>query len=332
MQQSFPLTALVTGASGFIGGHLAQRLLRDGWRVKLLLRNPMKIVDDLKNTEIIEGDLANTHALKQAVTDVSVIFHCAAKVDSWGRREDYFETNFTGTKNLLQDIAENNQSLRRLVHISTVDVYGFPKNSCDENSPIIQTGFAYGDSKGAGEIYLRDFCVEHDIPYTIFRPCNVIGPGSQFIERIGKELQGGLMLTVDKGGANAGILYIDTLINYMLWAAAAPEAVSQCYNVRESYDVTWSQFISRFRKSLNSRSPVINLPFALADNASRACVLFYRIFMPSKEPLIHPLIIRIFGITCGHDAGKIHAACPSETISFNEAMRRSVEWFLKERT
>ena len=332
MQQSSPATALVTGATGFIGGHLARRLLAEGWRVKLLVRNPAKLSSDLKEAEIVEGDLANIEALKSAVTDVTVIFHCAAKVDSWGTRADYWAVNVMGVKNLLEAVAQNNPKLSRLVHLSTVDVYGFPKKPCDETAPTVATGFAYGDSKIEGEVYLRSFCAGHNIPYTIFRPCNVIGPNSQFIERIGQQLREGLMLNIDKGRANAGLLYIDTLIGYMLAAAVNAKAAGQIYNVREAYDVSWAEFISNFRSSLKSSALVISLPFGVADIFSRLCVLFYRLLMPTKEPVLHPLIIRIFGRSCGHDATKIHAAYTVESLGFAEAMRNSVKWYLQEKS
>jgi len=322
-------SALVTGATGFIGEHLARRLLREGWQVTLLVRTASKLAADLQSdTKIIVGSLADTAALAQAVADVSVVFHCAANVNTWDTPEAYRSTNVDGTHNALQAIATHNPGLARLLHISTADVYGFPEAPCDETSAMVTSGFGYGDSKREGEQLVREFCTQQHIPFTIIRPCNVIGSKSQFIERIGKELASGLMLTINKGRANAGIVYIDSLVDYLIWAARAEIARSECYNVRDPYDVTWAQFIQHFRKTLRGRGMVINMPFSVVDKAAWACELLWRTFLPTREPLLHRLLVCIFGRTCGHSARKIqkHSGIIPQ-LSFEEAMHRSIEWY-----
>ncbi|WP_413889520.1 NAD-dependent epimerase/dehydratase family protein [Candidatus Aalborgicola defluviihabitans] len=78
--------------------------------------------------------------------------------------------------------------LFRLVHVSTVDVYGFHESPCNELSDASGGEFGYGRSKLIGEDLVRQWGKEHSMPFTIVRPCNVIGPGSQFIQRIGQSL------------------------------------------------------------------------------------------------------------------------------------------------
>lgn len=324
--------ALVTGATGFIGGRLAERLAADGREVRLLVRNPQRLAPGLRGTpDILVGDLADEALLLRAVEGVSVIFHCAANVHTWDRWDAYYSANVSGVKNLLAAIAQARPPLKRLVHVSTVDVYGFPDEPADEQYPLSPSGFGYGDSKQIGESLVRERCDAAGLPYTILRPGNVIGPGSQFIVRIGAELKSGLMLTVAGGSANAGFVYIDNLVDYMLWAADSEKALGECYNVRDAYDATWADFVRAFRCGINGKGVVLDLPFWAADAAARALELAWRVALPGREPLLHRLLVRIFGRTCGHSAEKLreHSALRN-LIGFDEAMEKSTRWFLEQ--
>jgi len=323
-------SALVTGATGFVGRALAIALLQRGWAVHLLVRDRSRLDAQLaKECQITIGDLSNQAALRAAADSVQFVFHCAANVNTWDTSDAYHESNVTGVSNLLEAIKQRRSSLRRYVHISTVDVYGYPEAPATEDSPTNGAGFGYGETKLLGEELARHTCSSAGIPFVILRPCNVIGPRSQFIERIGAELSSGLMLKIDGGQANAGLLYIDNLVNYLIWSATAREALDQCFNVRDTEDISWSEFIDRFKLSIDGRGLVINLPFRLADALARIWKTLHTATRnPREEPLLHPLLIRIFGRTCGHSALKIQSAYNGdEMASFDEAMQKSMKWY-----
>ncbi|MGA7181531.1 MAG: NAD(P)-dependent oxidoreductase [Thiobacillaceae bacterium] len=322
--------ALVTGATGFIGGHLAQQLLDQGWTVKVLARDPLKLGPSLRSMcEVIVADICDEGALRRAVRQTDVVFHCAANVSTWDRGDAYYAVNVLGVKNLLNAIVMENAALLRLVHLSTVDVYGFPVAPCNEQCTTSGSGFGYGETKLQGESLVREYCEKYHIQYTILRPANVIGPGSQFISRIGDGLKSGVMLTVDGGRTNAGMLYVGNLVDYLIWAAQAESSINKIYNVRDNYDVDWLTFIKRFRASIEGRGVVINLPFAMADAIAYGMEAVYRRVAPSREPLLHRLLVRFFGRTCGHDAEKIRFESGyAGRVGFDEAMDRSVSWFL----
>lgn len=325
-------SALVTGATGFVGHALVKRLLRRGWRVRVLVRDRARLDPLLADLcEITVGDLDNQAALRDAVGSVEFVFHCAANVSTWAPMDSYYEANVRGVANLLEAIKERRTPLQRYVHVSTVDVYGYPLAPASEDSPTDGAGFGYGETKLLGEELARRTCSSAGIPFVILRPCNIIGPGSQFIERIGAELSSGIMLKIDGGRANAGLLHIDNLVNYLMWSATAQEALNQCFNVRDAEDVSWSEFIDRLKTGIGGRGLVVNLPFSLADVLARGAKTVYATCAPRKEPILHPLLIRMFGRTCGHDAVRIHDAYDGEDmVSFDEAMQQSVEWYLDE--
>ena len=296
-----------------------------------MIRKPSALSNELRQRcDIIVGDLADVDALSRAVSGVAVIFHCAANVNTWDRWEAYYQANVVGVQNLLQAIATSNPQLKRLVHVSTVDVYGFPDSPSSELGATSGAGFGYGESKLAGESLVRRTGQELGIPFTIIRPTNVIGAGSQFIERMGDALNSGLMLTVDGGRVNAGLVFIDNLVDFLLWAASSEVAQGECYNVRDPYDATWSEFITRLRMAIAGRGYVINLPFWLAMRVASVMAGTHKLFGLPGEPLLHPLVVHIFGRTCGHDASKIraHSTMP-DGVGYEQAMTISADWFLK---
>lgn len=324
-------SVLVTGATGFIGGRLALRLMERGIRPRLYVRDRQRLSPELQQAEIYEGDLVDSEAMARAVKDVDWIFHCAANVHTWDTWASYKRSNVDGVATLLNAISTAAPGIKRLIHVSTVDVYGFPVEPCDENGPADGGEFGYGQSKWLGESLVRSHCEAHNIPYAVIRPGNVIGPGSQFVSRVGAELKGGLMLKVDGGHHNAGLVYIDNLIDYMFWAAVSPEAFNQCYNVRDAYDVTWAEFLSRLKSGIGGHGLVISLPFGVADRVAKGFEWVYGLVLPAHEPLLHRLLVRLFGRTCGHSADKIrrHSGMTGK-VSFEQAMAKSATWF-KER-
>jgi nucleoside-diphosphate-sugar epimerase len=328
MQVTTNNLVLVTGATGFIGSRLAQRLLNDGYAVRVLVRDPEKLTASLRDQcEVVASDLLDTETLARAVRDVDVVFHCAANVSTWDTHDAYYSANVLGVKNLLQAIINENPGLSRLVHVSTVDVYGFPVFPCDETSKTNGAGFGYGETKLLGENLVKELGDKAGVSYAIIRPCNVIGPGSQFIARIGAELNAGIMLTVDGGSANAGLVYIDNLVDVLIWAGKSEVAHRECYNVRDDYNIDWATFMDKLRTGINGKGLVVNLSFSVADRIARMFETVHKLFIPHHEPMLHRLLVRFFGRSCGHSAEKIRAHYVTR-IGFDEALKNSTEWFL----
>ncbi|XTI73127.1 NAD-dependent epimerase/dehydratase family protein [Acidithiobacillus sp. AC3] len=314
---------LVTGATGFIGGHLAQRLLGEGLPVRLLVRDPQRLSAELQQgAQIYVGDLTQPDSLPAAVRGVGLVFHCAANVHTWDRRESYWQVNVHGLGHLLDAIAQTTELPERFVHFSSVDVYGFPKEPAVESSVLQSTGFGYGDSKQAAEALLCRRATEMNLPWTILRPTNVMGPGSPFIERIGREIRNGLMLKVDGGQVDCGYLDVQNLVDVAHWAARNPTTQGETYNVRDPISVSWRQFLQDLRQSLRGHGLLLNLPHALAMPAAQVMAAPYGWLHLRAEPLLHPLLVQIFGRTCGHSIEKLQAAgAPLGRIPYAQSLR-----------
>jgi UDP-glucose 4-epimerase len=176
--------ALVTGGAGFIGSHLADRLLADGWDVTAFdnlatgRREFLREADGHDAFRLIEGDvLEDAGALAEAVAGVDVVFHMAANADVRRGPDDPrrdLEQNTMATFNVLQ--AMRDAGVRRIVFASTGAVYGEPSvHPTPEDAPFpVQTSF-YGTSKLAGEGLVAAFCEAYGMTGSIFRFVSILG-------------------------------------------------------------------------------------------------------------------------------------------------------------
>ena len=326
---------LVTGATGFIGGHLALRLLEQGQRPRLLVRDPGRLHPRLREAaQVLRGDLLEPASLLPAVQGCARVFHCAANVATWDRAEAYEAVNVDGVRNLLQALAAQGPALPvRLVHLSTVDVYGYPREPADESAQAEGGDFGYGRSKARGEALLRAEATRLGLSWCVLRPANVMGPGSPFIQRIGDELRAGLMLRVGGGRADCGFLYIDNLLDAMLWAAQAPEAHQGVFNVRDPLSISWARFLAELRAGIGGKGLVLDLPEPVAEAAAWLLQAGHRLLRLRGEPLLHPLLVRMFARSCGHSIERLRAAgAPLGAVGYEQAMQGSVRWYLEQRS
>jgi NAD dependent epimerase/dehydratase len=177
---------LVTGAGGFIGSHLSEHLLKQGCRVRALVRYKSDgshgFLDEMppsqkKKIEIVCGDLKDAHAVHQMVQGMDVVFHLGALIAipySYQHPNDYVQTNIVGTTNILESCREHR--IGRLVHVSTSEVYGSAiRVPIDERHPR-QPQSPYAASKIAADAMAESYWRAFNMPITIVRPFNTFGP------------------------------------------------------------------------------------------------------------------------------------------------------------
>ena len=130
-------SAFVTGGSGFIGGHLIRRLVRDGWTVRALARSDSSAAKVREaGAEPVTGDLDDVDAMTTGARGCEYAFHAAAALGEWGRREDFVRGNVSGTENALR--ACRAAGVRRFVHVGTEAalLVGQPLVNADETVPL----------------------------------------------------------------------------------------------------------------------------------------------------------------------------------------------------
>ena len=177
---------LITGAGGFIGSHLAERLVAEGARVRAFVRYnsrgdvgllrlvPPEIRSQLK---IISGDLRDTEAIRIAVQGVDILFHLGALIAipySYIHPREVIETNVMGTLNVLMAAREFN--VRRVVHTSTSEVYGTAQYVPIDEAHPLQGQSPYSASKIGADKIAESFYRVFDLPVATLRPFNAYGP------------------------------------------------------------------------------------------------------------------------------------------------------------
>jgi NAD dependent epimerase/dehydratase len=175
---------LVTGADGFIGSHLTELLLENGYKVRALAQynsfNYWGWIEDIPsntNLEIVTGDVRDPHFCKEIVKGMDIVFHLAALIAipySYIAPDSYVDTNIKGTLNICQ--AAKGLGGIRVIHTSTSEVYGTAKYvPIDENHPK-QPQSPYSASKIGADMMALSFYNTYSLPVTVARPFNTYGP------------------------------------------------------------------------------------------------------------------------------------------------------------
>ena len=177
-------TALVTGADGFIGSHLTEMLVREGYRVRALSQYNsfnswgwLEDVDCRRDIEVVCGDIRDPHYCQHITKGVDIVFHLAALIAipySYVAPDSYVDTNVKGTLNICQAARDN--VVKRIIHTSTSEVYGTAQYvPMDEKHPL-QPQSPYSASKIGADAMAMSFFNAFDLPLTIARPFNTYGP------------------------------------------------------------------------------------------------------------------------------------------------------------
>jgi ornithine--oxo-acid transaminase len=268
---------LITGATGFIGGHLAERMLREGHQVRCLVRasSDTSLLDEL-DVEIAVGDLNDARSLARAAEGCRYVFHCGALVSDWATTEELERINVIGTRNLLD--ASVAASVQRFIHFSTTDVYGHPGGTpVGESYACVRFANWYAETKLHGEAEVRRAERGHALEAVILRPATVYGPRStDVVGDIARAIRAGHMLLVDRGRANAGLCYVDNLMDAAVLALCHDAAPGQAFNVSDGLDVTWKQFTDGLAHGLGCSEVRWSIPYWMASGIGLSLEQGYR--------------------------------------------------------
>lgn len=211
----------ITGASGFIGGKIAERLLGEGRAVRVLARRPIPGLEKL-GAKIIRGDLHDFPALREGCDNAGTVFHVAGRVGVWGPRTEFFRTNAGGTRNVIA--ACRAAGVPRLVYTSSPSVVynGSDLSGVDETAPLCQRApSAYPMSKAEAE---RVVSAAHspELATISLRPHLVWGPGDQnLIPRVLAQARAGRLKIIGSGRNKVDLTHITNVVDAHLLAEGA---------------------------------------------------------------------------------------------------------------
>lgn len=251
---------LITGANGFIGSHLAERLSAEGARVRGLVRHESRFTRHVFDPFI--GDVVDTDAVRRAVEGCDAIIHCAAMQTERARLADYCRVNVEGTLNVLR--AARAANVARVIHLSTINVHGVPPPpNVHADSPLVFAGDFYSRSKAEGERAAWEFAHAHHIALTVIRPGCTYGPRSYAwtlkpIERLRRKRP----VLIDDGNGICNAIYIDNLVDLILFALKNESAIGHAFIGTEGRGVTWREFYGAYARIVGAR--VFGMPRAVA--------------------------------------------------------------------
>ena len=256
------MKVLLTGANGFVGSHILDRLCTRGFESAVLLRPASSrqfLESNLARVEVRLGSLGDEASLRAALRGVTHVIHTAGCTKALRTRE-FYAVNQAGTRALVQAIAAQGGRVRRLVHLSSQAAVGpagadRPAREEDEPGPVSE----YGRSKLAGEVEVKDSQTE----WVILRPPAVYGPRDIDFLRVFKAIRAHLLLFFDRGSQALSFAYVKDLANACVECLSHPAAAGRIYNVAGDDVVTARTLAEMIAGLMKTWTMPVPLPGAL---------------------------------------------------------------------
>jgi nucleoside-diphosphate-sugar epimerase len=264
---------LVTGATGFTGGHLCERLIREGHHVRALIRDENRCSElRRRGVEIVTGDLRDPESLQRATSGIDVVYHIAAlfRPENVSRKE-MWENNVQGTKNMLD--ASVKAGVQRFVHCSTIGVHGDVKNPPANEQAPYAPGDYYQESKTAGEKIAIQYTRDGKLPIVIFRPGGIYGPRDLRFLKLIRPIKAGRFIMLGSGEVIYQMIYIDDLIDGILLCGTREEAIGRIYILTGGESTTLNQLVRVVAEVLGVRPPRLRFPVGPVYLAGFLCEL-----------------------------------------------------------
>lgn len=309
--------ALITGADGFIGSHLTELLVREGYRVKALSQynsfNHWGWLEDVEcrqDIEVLNGDVRDPHYCKHITKEVDIVFHLAALIAipySYVAPDSYVDTNVKGTLNICQAALDN--GVQRVIHTSTSEVYGTAQYvPIDEKHPL-QPQSPYSASKIGADAMAMSFFNAFDLPLTIARPFNTYGPRQSaraVIPTIISQIASGRkQIQLGDVSPTRDFNYVTDTCRGFLALARCEQAIGETVNIGSNFEISVGDTLRLIRELMNS-----DVEFLTDEQRLR----------PGKS--------EVFRLWC--DNTKIRELTGFEPeYSIRDGLKATVEWFCR---
>jgi dihydroflavonol-4-reductase len=314
---------LVTGATGFLGWHVARQLLNRGFRVRVLVRDPARLRE--LEAEPVRGDLRDADSVERAVTGCSLVYHVAADYRLWAKEPDeLFRSNVDGTRNLLG--AARRSGVERVVYTSTVGCVGVPEGGLgDENQPVSLEDMkgAYKRSKFLAEQVALQFAAE-GLPVVTVNPTAPIGDHDFKPTPTGR-----IVLDFLQGKMPA---YVDTGLNIVDAAETAEGHLLACERgtsgeryILGSENLTLKQILGKLSEISGLPAPIVRIPYGVALAFGAVSTAWANV--TGAEPRAPLDAVRMSRKKMWVSHEKAASCLGFHPTTADGALRRAVDWF-----
>ena len=320
------MKVLVTGATGFTGGHLARRLAAAGDSVRALARRP----DDAgglreHGIEVVAGDLTDADSLRRACKGIEVAYNIAALYRTAGLpASTYRAVNALGVESLVTAAAE--AGVRRVVHCSTVGVHGDVEHPpANEDAPL-RPGDVYQETKVEGERLARATADRTGIELVMARPTGIYGPGDRRLLKLFGGVARRRFVLLGTGNVFYHLTYVDDLCDGFRLCGTVPAAAGRTYILAGGEVTTLKELIDMTAEVAGVAPPRVRLPvwpFWLAGAVCEAVCAPFGI-----SPPIYRRRVDFFTKSRAFDIARARQELGfAPAVGLHEGIRRTLEWY-----
>ncbi len=291
------MKVLVTGAAGFLGGHLVDMLVERGDEVRALVR-PVEDTSHLRtlqDVEIVQGDLTDSASLKRAVQGVQRVYNVAAKTGPWGLEDVYRAVNVQGLAELIHAAME--AGVQRIVHTSSITVYGHHLHGIVTEEDVFHAeDNPYSRTKIAGEKLIANLVKDEGAPVVIVRPGWIYGPRDMAsFGRFVSLVESGKGFIIGTGKNIVPSVYVRDVAQGLIKAGDADDsAIGQAYTIANDQRVTQAQYLNTIADCLQAPHVSLHLPYSVLYSGARVAELTWRAMGRSNAA---PPPVTTYGIT-----------------------------------
>lgn len=324
---------LVTGATGLLGSHIVEQLVKRGRPVRALVRRNSDISWlKTQGVELAYGDVTDKASIAKAVEDVDCVYHAAARVGDWGPWEEFVEISINGTRNVLDVVRDC--KIKRLVHISSLSAYGHPNQEgqvVDESAPIgvnVNKWSYYTRAKVEAEKMVMDYFRRYNLPVTIVRPSWMYGPRDRAtLPRMAQMIRTGKIKLVGPGDNKLNVTYAGNVAECCILAADSPNSLGEVYAACSDGEITQKQFVDLLAKELGCPPVTRSVPYKVARAAAFVLEVIGHALKQKKPPMITRYAIWLYGRRTFFTPEKARRELGwKSTVSYEEGVKLAVDW------
>ena len=320
------MRVLVTGATGFTGGHLARTLACRGYEVVALVRDEARAAS-LANSDVtlVKGDVRDAAALERAAAGVDVVYHIAAIYRQAGLRdEEYRAVNATAVGTVIEAAAA--AGVGRVVHCSTVGVHGDVEQPPASEEAPLKPGDIYQVTKLEGESVAREAGARNGVDVVIARPTGIYGPGDHRLLKLFRGVARRRFIVLGSGDIFYHLTYIDDLVEGFRLCGEVPAAAGQTYILAGGEVTTLNELVRLIADVAAVDPPGLHVPVWPFWVAGAACEAICAPF--GIEPPIYRRRVDFFTKSRAFDITRARRELGfAPKISLREGIERTLAWY-----
>lgn len=324
------MNTLITGASGFTGNALLQKLIYRNEHIRVIVRDKSKFIKTINSSkvEIIEGDIADENVVRKAMVGIDRVFHIAAAFRNPEINDDiYYKTHVDGTRNLLESALS--EGVSKFIHCSTVGVHGHIENPlAGENYPF-NPGDIYQETKLEGEKLALNYYEKYGLPVVVIRPTPIYGPGDLRLLKLFKLAALKYTPVPGNGEIFFHMVHVDDLINAFLIASKNNSVNGQVFIIGGSERLSLNDLLSMISNIIDKSLVKFHLPVKPIIELSKICERVCKVL--DIDPPLYERRIHFFTNSRAFDISKANNLLNFQPrINLLSGITETLNWYVNE--